>query len=390
MEMFSRRSLNAAVLGAVSLAIVLGAPGCGAPPRATRYKVGVILSLSGPSAPLGQPEERSIKLVASRIRKAGGLDGIPLEFVIKDDESEPQKANAAVAELINQEKVDAVIGCSSTGSTLATVTTVDKEMIPTVAMAAGTRVTQPVKKWVFSVAPSDALVIERALIYIRDVLKVRNVAILHDSNAYGTGGADELKKQAPSYSINIVADKAYGSADTNMTPQLTKIAETDAQVILVWGTNPGPASIAQNMQQLGIDLPFVGSSGIANKKFIELAGSAANGVVFPASRLILPSTIPAGSSWARAVEEFSAEYRAAYNMDIDTFAAHGWDAANIVTYSLAKSRGDKAGTLKEIEKLKGYPGVDGVFTFSKVDHAGLGVDALVMVKIENGQWVPAQ
>ena len=174
-----------------------------------------------------------------------------------------------------------------------------------------------------------------------------------------------------------------------MTAQLTKIAATNAQALLVWGTNPGPASVAKNVQQLGMKLPFVGSSGIANKTFIQLAGSAANGVVFAASKLILPSTIPSGSQWSAAVNSFSAAYKAAYNMDIDTFAAHGWDSSNMIVNAIKSVGEDSAKIQAQIQSLTNYPGVDGVFTYSTANHAGLKVDALVMVKIENGQWVEA-
>ena len=117
------------------------------------------------------------------------------------------------------------------------------------------------------------------------------------------------------------------------------------------------------MQQLGMTIPFVGSSGIANRKFIELAGGAANGVVFPASRLILPKTIPAGSDWAKVVDEFSAEYKKKYNMDIDTFAAHGWDAGNIVVDAIREVGPDSALIRNQIEQIEEYAGADGVFTY---------------------------
>jgi branched-chain amino acid transport system substrate-binding protein len=368
----------------------LALSGCNSGAKAGTFKVGVILSLSGPAAPLGQSEQRSINLLKSQLDKQGGISGQPVEFIIQDDESDPAKASVAANKLIQQDKVPVLIGCSTSGSTLAIMPIAEKAQIPVVAMAAGTAVTQPAKKYIFSVAPSDTLVIQRALMYFKNEIKIQRIAVLHDANAYGTGGADQVKAMAPKYNITIVADESYGSADTDMTPQLTKIAQTNAQAILVWGTNPGPASIAKNMQQLAMKIPFVGSSGIANKTFINLAGSAANGVVFPASRLILPQTIPAGSQWAKTVSSFSSAYKQAYNQDIDTFAAHGWDSSNIVVNAL-KAAGDKSAEIRnQIEKLKNYPGADGVFNYSPSNHAGLKVDALVMVLIQNGQWVQAK
>lgn len=378
------------VIAAVLVFTAAMLAGCGQAAKAGKFKIGVILSLSGPAAPLGQSEQRSINLLKQQLDKAGGINGTPVEFLIQDDESDPSKANIAANKLIDQEKVCAIVGCSTTGSTLAIMPTAEKQMIPVIAMAAGTQVTQPARKWVFSVAPSDGLVVQRVLLYFKNEIKVKNIAVLHDSNAYGTGGADQVKAQAPKYGISIVANESYGSADTDMTAQLTKIAQTPAQVIMVWGTNPGPASIAKNMQQLNIALPFVGSSGIANQKFIELAGTASNGVVFAASRLILPSTIPAGSKWADAVESFSSAFKQEYKTNIDTFAAHGWDSSNMAVNAIKAVGEDSAKIQARVQGLKNYAGVDGVFTYSATDHAGLKVDALVMVKIENGQWVEAK
>ena len=377
------------VAAAFVFAVALIAAGCGSAAKAGKFKIGAILSLSGPAAPLGQSEQRSINLLKTQLGKTG-INGTRVDFIILDDESDPAKATTAANKLVTQEKVCAIIGCSSTGSTLAIIPSVQKAMIPVVAMAAGTRVTQPTQKWVFSVAPGDALVVQRILMYFKNEMKLHRIAILHDSNAYGTGGADEVKAQAPRNNITIVANESYGSADTDMTAQLTKIGATNAQALLVWGTNPGPASVAKNMQQLGMKLPFVGSSGIANKTFITLAGSAANGVVFAASKLILPATIPAGSEWAKSVNSFSAAYKAAYKMDIDTFAAHGWDASNMIVNAIKVVGEDSAKIQTQIQSLVNYPGVDGVFTYSAGNHAGLKVDALVMVKIENGQWVEAK
>jgi branched-chain amino acid transport system substrate-binding protein len=368
------------------VALSIAAIGCGESGESEIYKIGAVLSLSGPAAPLGQPEQRALMLLEENINENGGIEGRQVIFLIEDDESEPSKASTATTKLINQENVSAVAGSSTTGATLAMAPVCEKAMIPLVCCAAGTKITDPVQPYVFRTPPTDSMAIEKALTYIQEDLEVTKVAVLHDANAFGTGGADEVEQKAPDYDLEIVARESYGSTDTNMVGQLTKIQQTDAEVIVVWGTNPGPASIAKNMQELGMTMPYVGSHGIANKKFIELAGDAANGVVFPAGRLLIPSSIPEGSDWRKAVDEFSTEYEEAYGMEIDTFAAHGYDAGLIITEAMKEAGSDPEKLRDAIENTKDLVGIDGVYTYSKTDHDGLSVDDLIIIEIENGEW----
>ena len=131
----------------------------------------------------------------------------------------------------------------------------------------------------------------RALTYISQNMKLTKVGILHDSNAFGSSGAAEIVKTAGSYGLSVVANESYDTTDTDLTAQLTKIRAADPQVLVVWGTNPGPAIAAKDLKQLGMSIPFVGSHGIADKTFIQLAGPAAEGMVFPACNIIVPSSI---------------------------------------------------------------------------------------------------
>jgi len=355
-------------------------------PTKEPYKVGAVLSISGPNAPLGTPEQRAIRLFEKEINAKGGINGHPLEVIIEDDESDPAKASTAVTKLITQMNVLAVVGSSGTGTTLAMSPIVEREQVPLVSCAAGAQITNPINKWVFRTPPTDTMALQKVLEYLKNTVKVTKVAVLHDANAFGTGGADALQAQAPNYGIQVIARESYGSTDTDMTGQLTKIKQTAAQALVVWGTNPGPAVVAQNMKQLGITIPYVGSHGIANKKFIELAGSAADGVVFPAGRLLIPSSIPKNSAWRKAVDRFAAAYKKEYQLEIDTFAAHGYDAIAMVAEAIKKAGPDRAKIRDEIEKLKGFVGIDGVYNYSPTNHDGLTADDLIMIKIVNGKW----
>jgi branched-chain amino acid transport system substrate-binding protein len=380
-------------LACLVVAVALMATGCGKQTVDTSksvYKIGAVLSLSGPAAPLGIPEQNSLKMLESQMNAAEGVSGHKVQFVIEDDESDPAKAAAAINKLITQEGVSAMIGSSSTGATLAMVPVAMSNKVTLVCCAAGTAITQPPKLYVFRTPPTDSMAIDRVLAYLTKTLKVKQIAILHDANAFGTGGATELAAKAPKVGITVVANESYGSTDTDMTAQLTKIKQTPAQALVVWGTNPGPASIAKNMQQLGMTIPFVGSHGIANKTFITLAGTAADGVVFPAGRMLIPSSIPTGTAWRNAVDKFTADYKAKYGKDADTFAAHGWDAGLILTNAMKTAGTDKALIQSTVQKTKGLVGIDGIYNYSATDHDGLNVTDLIMIKIVNGAWTQAK
>jgi branched-chain amino acid transport system substrate-binding protein len=376
----------------VLIAATLVIAGCGEKTVDTSksvFKIGAVLSLTGPAAPLGEPEQRALMLLEEELNDGEGVDGHKVEFIIEDDESQPEKAKAAITKLINQEKVPAVIGSSSTGATLAMAPVAESSKVPLVCCAAGTKITDPVMPYVFRTPPTDSMAIEKVLDYLENSLKVEKIAILHDANAFGTGGADELSQKAPDAGIEIVARESYGSTDTDMTAQLTKIKGTDAEAIVVWGTNPGPASIAKNMQQLAMEIPYVGSHGIANKKFIELAGTASEGVVFPAGKLLIPESIEEGSEWRQAVDDFAQAYEDKYNMEIDTFAAHGYDAGLIVTEAMkmAGTGTDSQAIRDAIEEIEEFVGIDGIYTFSAKNHDGLSADDLIMIEVKDGDWV---
>ncbi|MFH1149946.1 MAG: ABC transporter substrate-binding protein [Actinomycetota bacterium] len=380
---------SAVLLLCLAVVVSLSAVGCGEQKVDTSketYKIGAVLSLSGPAAPLGQPEQRALEMLQEQLNAGAGVEGHQVEFVIEDDESLPAKATEAMNKLITTENVAAVIGSSTTGASLAMSEIAQSKQIPLVVCAAGTQLTQPVKKYIFRTPPTDSMAIAKVLDYLVNKAKVKKIAILHDANAFGTGGADELAKKAPGEGVEVVARESYGSTDTDMTAQLTKIKETPAEALVVWGTNPGPAIIAKNMQQLGMNIPFVGSHGIANKKFIELAGAAANGVVFPAGKMLIPSSIPEDSEWRTAVDDFKTEFQTKYNLEADTFAGHGYDAGLIVTDAMKTAGTDKAMLRNQIEKTKDLVGIGGIFTYSPTNHDGLSEDDLMMIKIANGNW----
>jgi branched-chain amino acid transport system substrate-binding protein len=267
-------------------------------------RIGAIFSVTGPASFLGEPERNTVKMLEESINKSGGVLGRPLEVIVYDDESDATKAVTAVDRLIKKDRVAAVVGPSITGSTLAIVPKVEEAKIPLVSCAAAKKIVEPVKKWVFKTPQSDALAVKKIYQHAKKA-GIAKIAIISASDGYGAAGREELKTLAQASGITVVADEVYGPKDTDMTAQLTKIKGTGAQAIVCWGTNPGPAVIARNRVQLGIKTPLYMSSGVASKKFIELAGASnAEGILLPAARLIVEPQVPANHPQKKVIRRY--------------------------------------------------------------------------------------
>jgi branched-chain amino acid transport system substrate-binding protein len=374
-----------AVIVVILLAFALCLPGMCAKATKTPYVIGAVFDITGTGAPLGTPERDTVLMVEKQVNQAGGINGHPVKFIIYDNASDETKCALAVKKLISSDHVKAIIGPSSTGTTLAVVANCESDKIPLISCAAGAKITDPVKPYVFKTAQADTYAIAKVIDYLK-AKKIKRVAFLSVSNAFGMSGKQQMDKQAPSAGIKVITADEFGPTDTDMTTQLTKIKASNPQAIICWGTNPGPAIVAKNAAALGIKVPLIMSHGISNRKFIELAGPAANGVIFPSGKIVVASSIAKSDPQKKLLLSYSAQFEKAYSREADHFGGHAYDACQLILAAMRKVGDDPAKIRAEIEKTKNFVGVGGVFNFSPKDHNGLSKAAFVMVQIKNGKW----
>jgi len=362
-----------------------------AAPSGEKIVIGAVVSATGPAAPLGEPERAVLEMMQTQINDAGGVLGRPVEIIIEDDKSNPTDAVTLTQKLLQQDKVIAIIGGTISASTLAMKPITAEAGIPQMAMAASNAITdEPPMEWIWRTPQKDALAAARALKYAAESLGVTKIAVLHDENAFGSSGAAEIEKSAPDFGLEIVATESYKTDDTDVTAQLTKIKGSNPEALIVWGTNPGPAVAAKNMKQLGMTIPYVGSHGIANQAFIDLAGDAAEGVVFPAGKLLATESITDPAQKA-VVDQFVAAYEAATGKKPNTFAGHALDAVALLMNAINTAQSTDAAAIQSaLNATTGFPGTGGIYNYSATDHDGLTVDDMIMIKIEGGKWVWAQ
>ena len=351
------------------------------------YKIGAVIDISGPSSSLGGPERNTLQMLADKVNAAGGVNGHPLELTILDNKSDETEAVLAVKKLINQQKVLAVIGCSSSGPSMAMIDTVQKEQVPMVSLAAASSIVEPAgeRKWVFKTAQSDMVTVSRLVSYLKEKGLTR-VAFLYMNNAYGDGGKKTFSGAARAAGIQIAAEEKFEATDKDMSPQLTRVKAAGAQAVVIWAIPPSASIVTKNFRDMGLSIPLLHSHGVGNQNFIDLAQGAADGVILPIGKLAVSTQIPDSDPQKKVLAGYIDEYGKKYNSPPNSFGGYAWDAFYMLVGAIEKAGADQAGIRDQLEKTQGFTGVSGVFNMSTQDHNGLKGESMVLVQIQNGRW----
>lgn len=380
-----KHTLKKLVAGA---ALAFGAFGIQA---AEPIKIGSVLSVTGPAAFLGDPELKTLQLYVDDLNKKGGVLGRPLQLVHYDDGSDANKANGFGKRLIEDDKVDVIVGGTTTGGTMSMVPLVEKAGVPFISLAGAVVIIEPVKKWVFKTPHTDRMAAEKVF---EDMKKrgLTKVALLSETSGFGQSGKKETEAVAGKYGITLVANETYGPKDTDVSPQLTKIKNTPGvQAVFVFGLGQGPAIVTKNYKQLGITLPLYQSHGVASDEFLKLAGPAAEGVRLPSPAQLIPEKLPAKDPQKPVVTAYEQAYKNAYKTDVSTFGGYAYDGLMLAVDAIKRAGStDKAKVRDALEATKGFVGTSGTYNMSATDHMGLDLSAFRMLEVKNGDWALAQ
>ena len=373
------------LLAIVALAIAASAP------AQEPIRIGAFLSVTGGAAFLGDPEQKTLEMYVEKLNAAGGVLGRKLQLVAYDSAGDADKARTFAKRLIEQDKVDVIVGGSTTGETMAVVPLVEAAGIPFISLAGAIVITEPVKRWVFKTPHTDRMACERIFLDLRS-RKLERVALISGAGGFDKSMRAECLKVAPTYGMKIVADEAYGSGDTDMTAQLTKIKNTPGvQAVLNAGFGAGPAIVTKNFRQLGMTMPLYQSHGVASKEFIKLAGDAAEGVRLPAAAVLAADQLPAGDPQRAVSVAYKRDYEARYKQEISTFGGHAHDGLMIAVEAIRRAgTTDKAKVRDAIEGTRRFVGTGGVVNMSPTDHMGLDLTHFRMLEVKKGNWVPVQ
>ncbi|MFO8101783.1 MAG: ABC transporter substrate-binding protein [Dehalococcoidia bacterium] len=368
-----------------------------AEPEKETYKIGAVLSISGPASSLGIPEKNTAEMMEKQINSAGGVNGHPLEIIIYDDETSAEKCATLTTRLIEQDNVLAIMGPTTSGNSMAIIDIVTNAEVPLVSCAAAASIVNPVEEryWVFKTPQTDKEAVTEIYTYMEEK-GITKVALITDKSGFGAGGLAFLKSDAPDYGIEVVAEQTFDSGDTSMEAQLTNIMGTDAEAVICWATTDESATVALDMQTLGMEMPLSCSHGIANMDFIDQAGDAANGVIFPAGKLLFADKVPASDPQKDVLINYIADYEAIHGEGtMSTFGGHLYDALSMIVIALegideGLSTAEARAQIRDgLEGITGFAGTGGVFTMSPSNHLGMAAGSLGMIKIVDGEWTIA-
>jgi branched-chain amino acid transport system substrate-binding protein len=350
-------------------------------------KVGAILAVTGPASFLGAPEAKTLEMLVEDINAKGGINGNKVELVIKDSGASPEKAVSFTKQLIEEEKVFAILGPSTSGETMAIKNIAEEGKTILLSCAAAEVIVNPVAKYVFKTPQKDSYAVIKIFQQMKK-MGITRIGVLSSNTGFGKAGKEQIEKLAPEHGIQIVVNEVYDKAATDLTAEVTKVKAANVQAIVNWSIEPAQAIVIKNVRQIGMTVPIFQSHGFGNINYVKAAGPAAEGVIFPAGRLLVADALSDKNPQKALLLSYKKAYEGKYKEDVSTFGGHAYDAMIILARGLkdAGPNADKEKVRTAIENIKGLVGTAGIFTMSPADHNGLDLDAFAMLTVKDGKF----
>ncbi|TSA13538.1 MAG: ABC transporter substrate-binding protein [Betaproteobacteria bacterium] len=349
--------------------------------------VGVIVSATGPAASLGIPEKNTVTLLPASI------GGQKVNYIVLDDATDPTAASKNARKLVSEDKVDVIIGASTTPTSTAVLEVAAETKTPQIALAPFAPAADKAA-WVFQM-PQDFSIMANAIIGHMIANGVKTVAFIGYSDGYGELWLRVMNGITAAKGIKMVSVERYNRTDTSVTGQILKIMSTNPDAVLVVGSGT-PAVLPQaTLVERGYKGRIYQTHGVANKDFLRVGGKTLEGTVLPIGPILVAEQLPDSNASKKVALNYIKVYEAAFGADSrNTFGAHAWDAGLLLQHAIPEAlKKAKPGTpefraaLRDtMENVKEMPANHGVFSFSSTDHKGLDARAVVLVHIENGTW----
>ncbi len=353
--------------------MVLAVLGSGGATAAEEIRIGFTPPITGTHAASGSLQVKAIKLALKEINAAGGVNGKKIDLRIVDSQSTNPGALAALQKAVEQEKVLALIGYLYSTQVFATSDAIKNYGVPTFIGATNVNLTRQGNPWLYRVRPDDSIAAGAMVKFVKEDTKFTKIGLLHDSDAFGTGGADLIEKGAKEAGLTVVKREKCQTAAKDFTAELLAMKNAGAEVLIYYGHQEATAVIQRQMRQLGSPFKFLGSPSAASKDALNLAKEAAEGI------WAVVDFVPGVSEENR---RFAEAYKKEYNGEYDNVSVWTYDGLKILANAIKKAGEDRKKIGQAILATQGYKGVQGNFSFTP---NGDGLSEVSIVQIEKGQ-----
>jgi branched-chain amino acid transport system substrate-binding protein len=374
----------------VVLAALAGV-GLATPAGADTIRIGMSVSATGPAASLGIPQRNTAAILPKE------LAGQAVEYFVLDDATDATRGVANIRKLIDEDKVDAVIGSSATPASAAMSAVAAEKGVPLVVMAASASLILPMtpqKRWVFKAPQNDSLMAD-AIVGHMAAHGVKTLALIGFNDGYGDGWLVEVERAIKPYSIRLVDQERFARTDTSVTGQVLKIMAAKPDAVLVAGAGTPAALPQKTLKERGYAGLYYQTHGAANADFLRVGGKDVEGTFMPVGPIVVADQLPDSNPIKAFALDYIHRYEAAYGAgSMTSFGAHAYDAfqmiAAAVPVALAKAKPGtpefRAALRDAMEQAKGLVLCHGIATTSPDDHNGFDERARIMVTIKDGTW----
>jgi branched-chain amino acid transport system substrate-binding protein len=341
------------------------------------YRVGVVISLSGSADAYGRNVENGLRLALEEINSKGGVKGKNLDLLIEDDQSDEKVAVQKAKPML--ENVPVVIGGITSNIALALAPVCEANKVVLISPTATSPKLTGISPYFFRTFPSDTREGRIMAEYAVRRMKIRNVAILYVDKEYGQGLTQVFKNRFSEIGGGVVYEKAYAEGTSDFAPYMKEIKEAKPDAIYLPGYYTEIANILSEIKKQAVSAKILSGQGMATPMIIEIAGDAAEGVVYPQPPYDPDSKDP-------AIQRFVQAYRAKYPVKPDSDAAFAYDSLWVVAKAIERCENFPLDLRAKIADTN-YHGLTGDITFD----SGGDVDIEPrMFQIKDGKFEPIQ
>lgn len=370
-------------VGLFAFAVMIGS---GA--QADTIKIGVFGPFTGDAAADGASERHGVDLVIKEKNAAGGIRGKQIEAIYGDDAGKPAEAVNVAKRLTDRDNVVILLGSMSSPASLAASQVAAQSQTPQIVVS-GTaqKITTQGNKWVFRTPVPDTKLAGDLASFINEKFpKIKKVAFLYVNDDFGRGGFESFKAGGEKYGIQVVDEERYARGDVDFTAQLGRIKASSAQALVEWSRYTEGALVAKQFVQMDMTMPRFGCDGVAIPKYVELGGSAVNGVFYLTQfSSAIASNIP-------AAQTFMAKFKKAYGRVPDSYSAEGYDAMTMAFLAIQNAGSEDRAAVRDALSKVNFESVRGPFKFDEKGDPLLSPRIVKIVdgKETNGRNIPVQ